>query len=209
MKTVYFVRHGQTIGNVEKFYQHYDTPLTEVGERGAEAVATRCAELDAEVVISSDMRRAQHTAEIITAKTGLPHVIEPSFHEILQAESVRGLPYDNDVSAKYRSEWHNNFYDPNWNQEGAENYEAVLARVVQATEFLEQREEASLIVVSHGAFLMSLTTYLMFQKVEDKQVQRQLCLGLRVMSNVGMTVFEYEEGHWRLRIYNDHAHFAE
>jgi probable phosphoglycerate mutase len=208
MKTVYFVRHGQTVGNSEKFYQQYDTPLTQVGERGAQAVAERCVELDAEVVISSDMRRAQHTAEIIANRTGLRHIVEPCFHEIMQAEVVRGLSHNDPQVAEYKQSWQHNFYDPQWQPLGAENYEAARSRAEHAAHILESRIENVVLVVSHGDFLMLLTSYLLLQKRGEKEVHRQVCTGMQGMANVGITVFEFDNKTWQLKIYNDHAHFA-
>jgi broad specificity phosphatase PhoE len=72
MKTVYFVRHGQSEGNVGMYFQGEKSPLTEFGRKQAAFVARRCKGLKIDAIISSSMERAQETAGIISneLKTG-------------------------------------------------------------------------------------------------------------------------------------------
>ena len=74
MKTIYFVRHGQSEGNVSAVYQTVSSPLTEGGKRQARFIAERCSKLPIEAVVSSTQLRAKETASIIAEKTG--HTVE-------------------------------------------------------------------------------------------------------------------------------------
>src|ERR1700693_4379213 len=67
------VRHGLTHSNVQARYSgQTDVPLTEVGERQAEAVGKRLAAEPLDVIVSSDLQRASKTADAIARHHGLP-----------------------------------------------------------------------------------------------------------------------------------------
>ena len=74
MTRVLLVRHGESTWNVEGRWQgHADAPLTELGERQAQAAADS---LDFEItaVWSSDLSRARRTAEVLAAGAGVDQV---------------------------------------------------------------------------------------------------------------------------------------
>lgn len=76
-RTIYLLRHGQTVFNAEKRLQgHCDSPLTEQGEAQALAMgATLRALLDCPeewAVYVSPLGRAQQTARLVCRQLGLP-----------------------------------------------------------------------------------------------------------------------------------------
>lgn len=89
-KKVYFVRHGQTDENAVDVFQNTDTILSEEGMKQAQALAERCAKLDATCIIASDYVRAKQTAKIIAEVTG--HAVEesPLFREAKRPSEVEG-----------------------------------------------------------------------------------------------------------------------
>lgn len=71
----YFVRHGQTVWNVEnKICGRTDSPLTEIGrEQAAETGRRILAEgIKADEILHSPLSRAKDTAQIISELTGIP-----------------------------------------------------------------------------------------------------------------------------------------
>ena len=81
MKTVYFIRHGESEGIANLRYQPSEAPLTERGREQARLIAERCTRLQIDTIISSTMTRAQETAAIIAARTGLPVESSDFFRE--------------------------------------------------------------------------------------------------------------------------------
>src|SRR3989344_2452545 len=72
MKTVYFVRHGQSHGNASFFHQQTgDTTLTPYGITQAKEVAHHMKKLPLETIVSSTFSRARSTAEELGRETGL------------------------------------------------------------------------------------------------------------------------------------------
>lgn len=67
--TFHIVRHGQTKWNVERRMQgHMDSPLTEEGMEQARELSKLFAPIQFDAVFSSDVLRAQRTAQIIAAE---------------------------------------------------------------------------------------------------------------------------------------------
>jgi broad specificity phosphatase PhoE len=70
--TFYIVRHGETEFNVQKITQgHSDSPLTENGIKQAETLGTMFQDIQFDMVFSSDLLRAQKTAELIVLQKKL------------------------------------------------------------------------------------------------------------------------------------------
>jgi broad specificity phosphatase PhoE len=66
------LRHGQSVWNAERRWQGWaDPPLTRLGEAQARAAADKLGDLGLAGVASSDLRRAERTAEIIAGALGI------------------------------------------------------------------------------------------------------------------------------------------
>lgn len=83
--TVTFLRHGESIGNMENRFQgHADFPLTEKGRLQAEALVSRWKTegVRFDRAISSPLLRARETAEIVCTGLDIPLEFEPGWMEI-------------------------------------------------------------------------------------------------------------------------------
>jgi broad specificity phosphatase PhoE len=80
---VWFARHAESVWNEAGLVQgQADAPgLTETGVGQARELATRLAGCGAEVVVTSDLRRAVETARIIAEALGVPLVTESLLRE--------------------------------------------------------------------------------------------------------------------------------
>jgi broad specificity phosphatase PhoE len=67
---IYFVRHGQTDGNVALRHQHVNTSLNELGKLQARMVAKKIAKIKPTNVVSSTNLRAIETTKIIVDECG-------------------------------------------------------------------------------------------------------------------------------------------
>ena len=84
MGSVYFIRHGQTVWNVQhRIAGVTDVKLTEEGYRQARAAAEelRNSGLRIDEIWSSPLRRASETARILSEATGIPWRSEPRLKE--------------------------------------------------------------------------------------------------------------------------------
>jgi probable phosphoglycerate mutase len=82
MTILYLIRHGETVDNVAQIMQGQTQGcLTEHGREQAEEVAARLAKVKIDAIVSSDLRRAIQTAEIISSRHGLPVSVTPLLRE--------------------------------------------------------------------------------------------------------------------------------
>ena len=207
-KTVYFIRHGQTDSNAAQRYQDATTELSEKGKRQAEFVAKRCAELGAQCLFVSTMKRAQQTADAIARATLLVPVVTENLRELSRPSILRGkLMNDHDI-AVVKDYFEKYFTVPNAHHSDEENFYDLRERAAQALGEIIAREESTIIVVTHGTFLKMLFAVMMDGDRVEEAVFESLMRFL-IADNTGITTAEWDGKNWFLRQWNDDAHLAE
>lgn len=153
-KKIIFWRHGQTDYNVQGRVQgQVDIPLNEVGVAQAEAAADELVKLKPDLIICSDLRRAQATAQVLQDTCG-------EGVQLLKDERLRERAFGDfeglsvkELKARFTGryeEWRGTGESP---LAGVESRGKVGMRVAQCvTEHFENTEEV-LVVVSHGSAL--------------------------------------------------------
>jgi probable phosphoglycerate mutase len=91
-RVFYFLRHGQTDGNLNRFYQGPETPLNATGRSQAVAAAERLANTPIAAILASDMSRAWETASTVArhhdvSLRPLPWLRERSFGDLIGSPS--------------------------------------------------------------------------------------------------------------------------
>jgi broad specificity phosphatase PhoE len=152
--TFVFVRHGESVGNVESRWQgQSDYVLTEKGRAQARALAKRWKSegVRFDSIISSPLVRAKETAEILASALGAKVELDPILMERhigemegLTAEEVRKKPHPPYVTP----------YDP-IGGEGEGDW-ALFLRAGRALHALVRRPPGSYLIVSHGGILNQL-----------------------------------------------------
>jgi broad specificity phosphatase PhoE len=83
MTTLIFVRHGQSVSNLEqRFTGQHETPLTELGHKQAEATALYLDGFAIDRIYSSDLGRSMQTAGHTASRQKLSITPEKAFREI-------------------------------------------------------------------------------------------------------------------------------
>ncbi|KRV46407.1 phosphoglycerate mutase [Wenjunlia vitaminophila] len=144
-------RHGQTTWNVERRFQgSTNIPLTEVGRTQARRAARLLAALGPDLIISSDLDRAAHTADELSAVTGLEVTHHPGLRETY-AGVWQGLTGE-EIQAKHGAEYLAWKRGEPVRRGGGELETEVADRaapvVLRAVESLP--DDGTLVVVSHG-----------------------------------------------------------
>lgn len=81
--TIYLVRHGQSMGNLnDQFMGHTDTELTELGFRQAKMAAEYLKDIHLDAIYSSDLQRAYNTACATAKLKNLPVIKTEKMREI-------------------------------------------------------------------------------------------------------------------------------
>ncbi|MES2215736.1 MAG: histidine phosphatase family protein [Patescibacteria group bacterium] len=207
MKTIYFVRHGESRANVELDGVGVDSSLTQQGQRQAEFVAHRCARLPIDCIIASTYKRAQETGEIIQKKLGKPIEFCDLFVERRTASEHHGMLETEWV--KTISEISGYMYEPGFHFSDEENFEDLMIRAGKALDFLAQRKEEHILVVTHGSFLRDMLALMIFKENVSPIIRRSMTRGLST-NNTGLTMVQYheEENQWSMITWNDHAHLG-
>lgn len=82
MKTIYFIRHGETTGDIENLYGgDYDDHLTEKGQEEARALGEKLREKNIQVIFTSPLLRAQETAAILNSHHEVPVKVDSKLKE--------------------------------------------------------------------------------------------------------------------------------
>ena len=151
------IRHAESVWNADDRWQgHADPPLSARGAAQAEALAKTLAREHADALLSSDLRRAWQTAEILGRALGLAPRPDPRLRELdvgrwagLTRSEIAAL--DPDLLRRFEAE------DPAVRAGGGESRAEIRARVRAAFRSLAQEHPgARLIVVTHLGVVRAL-----------------------------------------------------
>ncbi len=153
---IYLVRHGQTDANLHHIVQgQTDTPLNASGIIQAKQVAEKLKKVSPEFVLSSDLKRAKQTAEIIAKACQSPIKFDSRLRE-MKLGNWEGKTFEEVESDPSMKIW--NETPSKWKKDGAETLQEVQERMVDAIyQFAELYN--TLIVVSHGIAISSFVLY--------------------------------------------------
>lgn len=181
-KTLYIMRHGQTLFNVRRKIQGWcDAPLTDIGIKQAKCAAKYFKDhhINFDHAYSSTSERACDTLEIVTENkipyTRLKGLKERNFGTFEgESEDLNPqLPYGD-------------FFKPY----GGENDEEVQKRMVDTiTHLMEQEDHENVLIVSHGASIGAFAKTLNMDKFMNE---------IKKFTNCSILKFEYENHHFEL-----------
>ena len=192
--TFYFVRHGKTVFNQQGRMQGMcDSPLLQEGIDGAQDTASALCRVPFASCYSSSSERAWDTAEILCAPHGLKPVLMKDLREF-DFGSLDGS-YLKDVKGEAGDE----FVREDWSEYGGDTMESFQQRSDRAfaTMVENSRDGDTVLVVSHGAYMMHLMdTLLNFDLFA--YVRKCNETGRPWMPNCGICIFTYVDGVWQI-----------
>ncbi len=211
MKTVYLIRHGQSEGNLGLVRQGPTTPLTELGIQQAHVMAERCSKLPIELLVSSTMKRARDTAEIIGKRIGTDVIESELFAERRRPSVLIGKDAKSAEVKEIEALIIKNFSVPGFRYSDEENFDDFKVRAKRALDFLDERGEEHIAIVTHSYFLKVFASYVVFGESLTADMCHAFIRGY-TMENTGLTVLkkgEFDTGFgWKVWVWNDHAHLG-
>jgi probable phosphoglycerate mutase len=212
-KVVYFVRHGQSVDNASPVFQSVDSPLSEKGKQQAQSIADRLSKIDFETLVASPIERSKETAQYISEKTNKEIEFSDLFVERIKPDEIDGKPWTDEQANKIWRSWEVTLYTPGKRVSNGENYDDTIQRVDNALEFLLNRPESKLAVVTHGYFLRAMVIRILLGNNLNGEIMKRFQDRVSI-ENTAITVLKYkaafeEDYAWRLWTLNDHSHFAE
>jgi uncharacterized phosphatase len=144
MKMVYFVRHGESEANAAGIAagSGLDAILTEDGERQAQKAGVDLKRKKIDLIVSSPMKRAMETANIIAATIGYDAAKIATNNLFVERHlgELTGTPKD---TLKI-------YYDAGMLPASAEKTDAMQRRIIEGLEWIKARPENNVLLVSHG-----------------------------------------------------------
>jgi len=198
---LYFVRHGETIWNVEKRFQgSSDSPLTEKGILQAKLLSNHLKNIDFNKFYSSPAKRAMDTANIIIGdrKQNLNVIHEFAEINIGDMEGVESHIF----KEKYPELFHNFFfstenYDPTIIK--GESFKDLEIRVKEGLDKLISihNPEDRILLVSHGGTLRTL--FNLIDKDNNNEPHR-------ILANTSISIVKYKDNNFNLISFSGTKH---
>jgi|AntRauTorckE6833_2_1112554.scaffolds.fasta_scaffold00972_13 broad specificity phosphatase PhoE len=205
MKTIYFIRHGESRGYTDKFEQAPETPLSEDGLKQSSQIAERIKNINFDLLITSPLKRTLQTAELISEKSGKGFEENDLFVERKRPSRQYNLQSDGELRNEIEDEYQKAFLN-NEKYEDAESFEEVKKRVIKALKFLEESKEEKIVVVSHGTFLRYFAGLILLGEDNFNLENAYRITKILKKTNTGVSVFKKEK-RWRIYSWNDFSHF--
>lgn len=163
------IRHGKTDWNaLNKMQGKADITLNEVGKNQAQITALKLKDEQIDIIISSPLKRALQTAEIINENKNVPLIIDNRISErdFGEFEGKETSSFDND---KFWS------YKVNKKYEKAENIKDFFDRVYNFLDEIKKvYKDKRVLVVTHGGVSIPIKCY--FSQIPDTYTVFHLCM---------------------------------
>ncbi len=153
MTNIYYVRHGQSEGNVAGVASgaEHDCDLTEEGREQARKAGAQLKDSQADLIVCSPMKRAVETAQIIAACIDYDPsriVIRPEFVERTMGWYSE-KPMDEYIAGSRAKQ----------PRPGLETTDSMLARTTLGLEWVASQKAQNVIVVAHGGIGRAVKAY--------------------------------------------------
>lgn len=148
---IYLVRHGQCDSNLLGRYNFIDEDINENGIKQAEELQDKIRKLDYDIVISSPLVRALHTAEIINVNN--KEIITDNRLEERKHGSLEGKP----TSVTDREDYWNYYSKTKYGTE--ESVVDICNRVKEFLDDLKSKDYKSVLIVAHSGISKGFYVY--------------------------------------------------
>ncbi len=191
MATIALVRHGLTIWNKEGRIQgQLDTDLHDEGRIQAKKLAERIQSDKWDFIISSDLKRASETAEIISKHAGLPVLYRDKRLRESSLGELEGTTLQERIER----------WGEDWRElaQGIESDEGIQKRSLACiTEYIEKHPNDRILFVSHGSLIRRL-----LQRMLQKDIKEPI-------RNTSITILQKQLDAWEAKLFNCIAHLDE
>ena len=151
---IYLIRHGQTDWNIEHRTQgQTDIDLNANGIKQAEQISLKIANLKIDDIISSDLKRAYMTAQIINRRFNKTIETDKRIREFCFGK-LEGIVRDKITKETWKS------FDENPKQFNAESREEIFDRIKSFIDDKVKNINKNILVVTHGGPIRMIKYYL-------------------------------------------------
>ncbi|RKQ32939.1 histidine phosphatase family protein [Oceanobacillus halophilus] len=187
MTTICFIRHGETDWNsVGRLQGRADIPLNHNGRKQANLCGSFLKNTEYDLLITSPLKRAKETADIINSHLNLPFIVMDNFIERSFGDA-EGMTYE-ERRNKY----------PETHIPNQEEQSIFLERIMKALEEVNQAyPNKRILLISHGAVINAILSTLSEGKIGTKKTP---------LMNGCLSNIHYVNEQWKIKDYNQNHH---
>ncbi len=194
--TLYFIRHGQSLGNVAKtFLGHTDLDLSELGYRQAKCTANFLLQKKIDTVYSSDLLRSYNTCSEYLKLVNKSATKSQKLREIF-AGDWENNSFD-DLQAKFNTTyniWLNDI--GNAHPDNGESVKDLTERVIKCiTEISEENDGKSVAIFTHATVIRAFFNFAAGNNIDNMK-------NLRWASNASVSIAEFNNGTFKVIDYS-------
>jgi uncharacterized phosphatase len=204
---IYFVRHGQSVGNLKGRLQGPKVPLSATGKMQAKAIAKRLKGIDIDIIYASPFLRAKQTAEIIAKELKLPIEFWENLKERKWPSEIEGLSLKDPRAVEIIKMTLANQTKATWKYSDSESFNDLLERaVIIEKHLLSHHRKQNVLCVSHGGFMkMIVLNMVLGDKLTSEAFWQFYYHSWN--ANTGITHVKYSDKYgWTLQSWNDTTH---
>jgi len=206
-KLIYFVRHGQTENNAKGIRQGPDGPLSELGRAQALATAKRFPKYAADVLIASPYERTKETAAIIAKELNMNVEYCDLLVERRNPTEIVGHSGKEKEVKQIVDIIDKSFHEDNLRFSDEENFDDLKERAKKLLEYIKNRPEEKIIMVTHSIFLKMVVSYMLVGD-ELTASQYNTLNYINPIDNASMAICSYtthlfKKDEWKLLVWND------
>jgi 2,3-bisphosphoglycerate-dependent phosphoglycerate mutase len=202
MTELLLIRHGETDWNRQhRFQGQIDVPLNPTGRRQAARLAERLAGDRHDLLLASDLQRAQQTAAPLADAWGLPAAPVPALRE--QGFGLfEGLEVGT-IRAEHAALWQRWLaHEADFALPGGESTRQFSARVLAAVQALAHAHPGRrLAVVTHGGVLDMVWRHARGLPLDGQRACE--------IPNTGLNRLRWRDGAWHVELWADAAHLVD
>lgn len=207
---LFLVRHAESQDS-NTIWQTPETPLSEKGKKQARALISTHRFNGAEKILTSKLKRAIETADIVAKGFNKEIEIVEDIHERQQSPKIYGLKRTESVSEKYFQDVvkNNENWDWRWDRD-EESFSEVINRAVKFRDnLINKYSQKSVLAVSHDVFLRCFITVCILGEKSKKASFHQLYRSIAIeKTGVSLLIYREEQKSWKLWYLNDYSHLS-
>ncbi len=148
---IYLIRHGQCDSNVKYVYNYKNEDINQKGIEEAKKLSQKIKDIDYDIIISSPLLRAKHTAEIINVKNK-EIILDERIRE-REHGSLEGMP----IESIDKEDFYNYYQTIKYRTE--ETFPELLERVTSFLNDLKNKDYDNVLIVSHNGVARAFYAY--------------------------------------------------
>jgi len=187
---IYFIRHGESLGNVEKRIQDFSEPLTNKGKKYTRILKEKLDKIDFDLIFSSDMVRCLETTDILFKDKDIPIIYSKTLGEKNNGD-FEGQKIDEIDWAEVNSK--------PFVERRIPNGETLLELKKRADDFLYLLSKLNLnkiAIVSHGSIIRMFLISILNKDIEDFLLKYKL-------ANCGVSKIRCVDGKFKVVYFED------